>query len=129
MTQERSVVGRVARVPLTEFKKYIISLDIVKIEPLSLASDFLYSSLRFNYYGESLAEYANGTNVLHLTPDLLKKEFILKPGEHIISSFVSKVKPMFELIDILEIQSTQLRQMRDRLLPRLVSGKLKVKTR
>lgn len=127
MTQERSVVGRVARVPLTNFNEYVISLDTAKIVSISLPCDYIYSALRFNYYGESLAEYANGTNVLHLNPELLKKEFLIVPEKKIIISYVHQVKPMFELIDYLQIQNTQLRQIRDRLLPRLISGKLQVK--
>ena len=127
MTQDRLIVGRVARVPLTEFKEYVISLDISKIVSLSLPNDYIYSALRFNYYGESLAEFANGTNVLHLNPELLKKESILIPDEHLINDFVLMVKPMYELMDVLAIQIEQLRQIRDRLLPRLISGKLQVK--
>jgi type I restriction enzyme, S subunit len=127
MAQERSVVGRVARVPLTNFNEYVISLDTAKIVSIDLPSDYIYSALRFNYYGESLAEYANGTNVLHLNPELLKKEFLIVPKEEIVKSYVQQVKPMFELIDYLQIQNTHLRQIRDRLLPRLISGKLQVK--
>jgi hypothetical protein len=34
---------------------------------------------------------------------------------------------MFELIDVLAIEIEHLRQIRDRLLPRLITGKLQVK--
>jgi type I restriction enzyme S subunit len=127
MTQDRLIVGRVARVPLTEHKEYVISLDIVKIVSTKLPIDFIYSTLRFNYYGEHIAQFANGTNVLHLNPELLRKESILIPDEDLIKSFVQTVKPMFELIDVLAIEIEHLRQIRDRLLPRLISGKLEVK--
>ncbi len=127
MTQDRLIVGRVARVPLTEHKEYVISLDIVKIVSTKLSNDFIYSTLRFNYYGEHIAQFANGTNVLHLNPELLRKESILIPDEDLIKSFVQTVKPMFELVDVLAIEIEQLRQIRDRLLPRLISGKLVVK--
>ncbi|WP_343607562.1 restriction endonuclease subunit S [Chryseobacterium oranimense] len=127
MTQERSIVGRVARVPLSEHTNYGISLDICKIEPVGLPKSFVYASLRFNTYGETLAEYANGTNVLHLKPELLKKEWFLMPDLEVINKFVSVVEPLFNKIDILTIQNTQLRATRDRLLPRLISGKLQVK--
>jgi len=126
MTQDRLIVGRVARVPLTEHKEYVISLDIVKIVSTKLSNDFIYSTLRFNYYGEHIAQFANGTNVLHLNPELLRKESILIPDEDLIKSFVQIVKPMFELVDVLAIEIEHLRQIRDRLLPRLISGKLEV---
>lgn len=127
MTQDRLIVGRVARVPLTEHKEYVISLDISKIIPLELPPEFLYSTLRFNYYGESLAELANGTNVLHLSPDLLKKYSLLIPPQTLTESFSEKVKPIYDLMDVLAIQNNHCRQIRDRLLPRLISGKLQVK--
>jgi restriction endonuclease S subunit len=110
-----------------EHKEYVISLDIVKIVSTKLSNDFIYSTLRFNYYGEHIAQFANGTNVLHLNPELLRKESILIPDEDLIKSFVQTVKPMFELVDVLAIEIEQLRQIRDRLLPRLISGKLVVK--
>lgn len=127
MTQDRSVVGRFARVPMTEYEEYVISLDIAKIVSKKLPNEFLYSTFRFNYYGQNLAEYANGTNVLHLIPELLKKEFILIPTDPIIKEFVKKVKPLFELFDIYSIQNSKIKEIRDRLLPRLISGKLQVK--
>ena len=127
MTQDRLIVGRVARVPLTEHKEYVISLDIAKIISLKLPPEFLYSTLRFNYYGESLAELANGTNVLHLSPDLLKKYSLLIPPNELTESFAEKVKPIYDLMDVLAIQNNQSREIRDRLLPRLISGKLEVK--
>lgn len=127
MTQDRLIVGRVARVPLTEHKEYVISLDIAKIISIELPPEFLYSTLRFNYYGESLAELANGTNVLHLSPDLLKKYSLLIPPQSLTESFSEKVKPIYDLMDVLAIQNNQCRQIRDRLLPRLISGKLQVK--
>lgn len=127
MTQERSIVGRVARVPLSEHTEYGISLDICKIVPIGLPKSFVYSSLRFNTYGETLAEYANGANVLHLNPELLKKEWLLIPDLELINSFTSIVEPIFNQIDNLNIQNTQLKEIRDRLLPRLISGKLQLK--
>ncbi|MCD6069303.1 MAG: restriction modification system specificity domain protein [Bacteroidetes bacterium] len=127
MTQDRLIVGRVARVPLTEHREYVFSLDIVKLVPQSLQSDFLYSTLRFNYYGEHIAQFANGTNVLHLNPELLRKESIIIPDKDLIDRFVSISKPIYEQIDILAIQIEHLRQIRNRLLPRLISGKLELK--
>jgi type I restriction enzyme S subunit len=42
--------------------------------------------------------------------------------------FKQMVEPMFQQVEILNQQNTQLRQIRDRLLPRLISGKLEVKS-
>jgi type I restriction enzyme S subunit len=54
--------------------------------------------------------------------------FILIPSDDLLKSFDAIIKPIFEMISTLEDQNDKLRQIRDRLLPRLISGKLEVKT-
>ena len=44
----------------------------------------------------------------------------------LIENFSSTTKPIFQQIETLTQQNAQLRQIRDRLLPRLISGKLEV---
>ncbi len=53
--------------------------------------------------------------------------FILIPDKSVINEFDKIIKPIFEMVSNLDEQNTQLRQIRDRLLPRLISGKLEVK--
>lgn len=53
--------------------------------------------------------------------------FILIPDKSVIKEFDKIIKPIFEMVSNLDEQNTQLRQIRDRLLPRLISGKLEVK--
>jgi type I restriction enzyme S subunit len=53
--------------------------------------------------------------------------FILLPDDKLIKSFEKIVQPIFHQINILQNTNTQLRLIRDRLLPRLISGKLQVK--
>ena len=56
-----------------------------------------------------------------------KPDDVIGP-EDIKAAFHDLVLPMQKQIAILGNQNTQLRQIRDRLLPRLISGKLQVKT-
>jgi type I restriction enzyme, S subunit len=53
--------------------------------------------------------------------------YILIPPEILLDKFDKIIKPIFDLKDSLQQQNIQLRQIRDRLLPRLISGKLEVK--
>ena len=53
--------------------------------------------------------------------------FILIPKNDLLNQFDKIIKPIFEQLNNLQQQNAQLRQVRDRLLPRLVSGKLMVK--
>lgn len=74
MTQERAVVGRVARIPKTEFSEMVISLDAAKIVlKKNIPQSFFYATLRFGFFGNTIKEFANGSNVLHLKPELAYK--------------------------------------------------------
>lgn len=48
------------------------------------------------------------------------------PPEPIRERFTALVKPMFQMVNQLSLQNDSLRQTRDLLLPRLISGKLRV---
>jgi type I restriction enzyme S subunit len=126
MTQNRELVGRVARVPDINIPKFIISMDLVKIESTSLPTNFLYSFFRYSGIGLKLAEFANGANVLHLTPSLINLEKIIVPTLKLVLEFEKIINPFLEEIDILENKNQLLQQTRDLLLPRLISGKLSV---
>ena len=51
MTQNRVVVGRAACIP-SDFEKYVVSLDILKLTPKNISKSFLYAFLRFSGYGD-----------------------------------------------------------------------------
>ncbi|MDA0199225.1 MAG: hypothetical protein OT643_10660 [Bacteroidetes bacterium] len=58
--------------------------------------------------------------------DLITKP-VLIPIDDLQKKYSEIVKPFFEQINILSKQNIHLRQIRDRLLPRLISGKLQAK--
>ncbi|MDQ0496953.1 restriction endonuclease subunit S [Paenibacillus brasilensis] len=58
--------------------------------------------------------------------DVLRKVEYLLPPEHLIKYCFKHMKPLFEKIRLLNKQSHLLRQTRDKLLPRLMSGELEV---
>ncbi|MBP6236520.1 MAG: restriction endonuclease subunit S [Saprospiraceae bacterium] len=129
MTQDRAVVGRVARIPKTEFQEMIISLDSAKIVPdKKLPNAFFYATLRFGFFGNTIKEFANGSNVLHLKPDLAyQMKSIIPDDEALIKKFDKLIEPYFNLVDNLNLENQNLKKTRDLLLPRLISGKLRVK--
>ncbi len=58
--------------------------------------------------------------------DTFKMIFIELPNQAIINQFNIKIKPIFQLIDTLQKQNTKLREARDILLPKLMSGQIEV---
>lgn len=126
MTQDRAVVGRVARVPKLDFEYAIISLDCVKLVPKIYSSTFTYCYFKYSGFSEYIKEFANGANVLHLSPNQIGKQKILLPPKQLVESFDAIVIPIFAQLNILEESNEKLEIIRNNLLPRLISGKLSV---
>jgi type I restriction enzyme S subunit len=126
MTQNREVVGRVARVPDLGEKGAVISLDVIKLVPKRVSASYLYSYMRLSGFGEFIKEFANGTNVLHLKPELVVQQRLVMPPKALQDKFVAIVEPIYAQIDALNKAIDHLVPTRDMLLPRLISGKLPV---
>lgn len=126
MTQNREVVGRAARIPGIGEKGAVISLDVIKLTPKTVSASFLYSYMRLSGFGEFIKEFANGTNVLHLKPELVTRQKIVIPPQHLRERFVAIVDPIYDKIDALNEAVDRLSASRDMLLPRLISGTLDV---
>ncbi len=127
MTQDRVVVGRVARVPDLGSKGAVISLDVIKLVPHAITNSFLYSFMRLSGFGDYIKDFANGANVLHLKPDLVIKQKILIPSKSLQEKFSVLVEPIYEQMNILSTINKNAVLTRNLLLPRLISGKLSIK--
>jgi type I restriction enzyme S subunit len=127
MTQERRIVARAARVPDMTEKTFVFSMDLVKVMPREdIPSDYLYGMLRFSRFPDEVKQHANGANVLHLRPDRITEfEFPLGP-KRLRDQYDSVMAPIYQEQDVLQNKSDILRQARDLLLPRLISGEIDV---
>ena len=126
MTQDRAVVGRAVRIPNFGERGAVISLDTVKLVPKNINNVFLYAYMRHSGFADFIKEFANGTNVLHLKPELITKQTIVIPPRQLQDEFAHKVSPLYSQADLLGETNKRLATTRDRLLPRLISGKLSV---
>ena len=85
--------------------------------------EFLYLYLKRYEYGSLGSTSSIATAVNSKT---IKGMKLLMPNADIIKSFSHKARPLFEQIRIKQQESRRLSQLRDALLPRLMSGELKV---
>ncbi len=129
LTQAAEVIGRPARVQVTPpYKTLVASLDLAVVRPIDghFPSSFLLGLLGSNRFHEHARSHANGSTVLHLSnravPDFT---FPLPPMRDILS-FASAADPLFALIDKVAEMNRRLEQIRDGLLPKLVSGQVRV---
>lgn len=130
LTQLAEVIGRAARIESSEkYPNLVASLDLVIVRPKndSVSNDFLYCLLAYSDFPEYSYGYINGTTVLHLSPSALQTYQFRKPPEKLIKSFSSIVQPIFSKIFLQNKESRSLTEIRDILLPKLVSGQIRLK--
>ena len=87
--------------------------------------------LTFLYHWLKLAKphfemLSGGATFAELTKGTFKRIRILTPSAALVDDFNARVEPMFKQMESLIRSNSQLKATRDALLPRLISGKLKV---
>ena len=125
MTQEKRTVGRVALVPDLHAEA-IISMDLIKLIPQEGSTLFYYALLLFGNYSELVSRFSNGTNVLHLRPEVLNMVDVILPDKQLQEKFVTKFTAIVDRIDALQDQIIYTAEARDRLLPKLMSGEIAI---
>lgn len=126
MTQDRRTVGAVALIPEYD-ETAIISTDLVRVKSV-LPNIFLYSMFRFGGFSKFVSEFANGSNVLHLKPSAIRNQLLPIPSNDVINQFDRIITPIVKEMEDLTKLNSNLQQMRDRLLPQLMSGQIDVKS-
>jgi type I restriction enzyme S subunit len=130
ITQDAALIGNpVLVIGRSEYETLIISMDLVKVESNYewLSKVFLYFLMRTRSFKEHCVGYSNGSTVLHLSKDAVPSyEFLIPPTDQIIE-FTSVVNPMIQKINQNISHIRNLEQQRDTLLPKLMSGEVRVK--
>lgn len=115
--------------PMIIFGDHTCKMQLM-VEPFSLAENVIPVSSKGNtpiyflyYLINSLVET---TEYKRHWNELVSKTVLL-PNESLQKKYADLVQPFFEQINNLNKQNIELRNLKDRLLPRLISGKLRVK--
>lgn len=130
---EGQLLGRTCYITeeiLTAYGDKVIAASFCKqIRTTSIPSLYLYYFLNYLYDTGMIESYqtqSTGISNYQFEP-FLKFQQIILPTQELMQSFHDRVMLMQKQIGTLGQQNIQLRQTRDRLLPRLLSGKLKVR--
>ena len=129
LTQNADIIGN-AELLLSsgEYKSVVASMDLVKVTSKENFNQFLLASLlKSKLFKTHALGYVNGTTVLHLSKKALKEYIIYLPKD---LSLLNKISLYLENV-YLKIsanidENQQLIQLRDTLLPKLMSGELDV---
>lgn len=106
--------------PPTVFASYL-----VRLKPKNLIHSYYLGIIaESDGYKEYIQTVASGAAQPQANAGLMTGFLLFNPTDSLLAKFNSIVEPMFDQKEILEIQNTHLCQIRDRLLPRLISGRL-----
>lgn len=130
LTQKAEIIGNPLLVTSSaEYESMIFSMDLVKILPTTEMADscFAYQILKDQRFKGFALKYVSGTTVLHLSKKAFNEYLLPLPYDfEIIQKYVEIVRPMFEKLVEIESENNRLIKVRDSLLPKLMSGEIRV---
>lgn len=105
----------------------IVSTGFAVIRPNAATPfTYLFFAVTSNSFVDQMTTVAKGAAYPATSFDDFEKTKLLVPSDDLLARFHEKIEPLFRQKHFLQQQSVRLRQMRDLLLPRLISGKLSV---
>jgi type I restriction enzyme S subunit len=130
VTQAGEVIGKPALVmPDLRYRVLVASLDVLVVRPRRRdpPREFFYLLFLTPQFQHHVRGYINGTTVLHLNKDALTGFRFASPPEQAMKVFAAIVGALFNQVLTLARETLALTDLRDALLPKLISGKLRVK--
>lgn len=129
VTQAAEVIGRPAIVRGTGgYRRLVASLDTVIVRPRgsSMTRAFLYFLARAEAFVAHTYAHTTGTTVLHLAKEAVPSFMFARPSTQLVEQFDALASPALDRIQALQEESETLAALRDTLLPKLISGELRV---
>ena len=129
LTQNAEIIGNAEMILNTgKYSELIFSMDLVKVSPKSNLSAFLILLLLKNKYFKShCLGYVNGTTVLHLNKSALPEYRLAFPrNTNCLNMLNNVVENIYKNIAKNNNENQRLSEIRDSLLPKLMSGEIDV---
>ncbi|MCW3787225.1 restriction endonuclease subunit S [Plebeiibacterium sediminum] len=129
LSKEGDTLGFPAFVPETKGIRYLHNQRLGKVEYKNedVGPNYLYYSFCTKRYRDEIVGSASGTTVKHTSPTKICSHKIVKPEKLIVEYFELHCQSLQDRIQENEIQIEQLTTLRDTLLPKLISGEVRVK--
>jgi type I restriction enzyme S subunit len=129
LTQRAEVIGRPIRVERLDFVgAFTASLDFVIVRPRGeMTNEVLLAVLSQQEFRDHALAHCNGTTVLHMNSRALPSFELLVPSPDVIAEVTAIMHPLLTRSDVARRESRLLVQLRDALLPKLLSGELRVR--
>lgn len=126
MTQDRVILGSPCLVPDFEYEKIIFTHHIFAIRNLKIPRNFLYYYFKSKDFRERAEGYATGTTVLALPQKGVVGIDLYLPNVDILERFNELIQSFIDKMNNLDKENELLKRIRDVLLPKLMSGEIRV---
>ncbi|MDR3668596.1 MAG: restriction endonuclease subunit S [Ignavibacteriaceae bacterium] len=130
ITQEADVIGNPALIiEDPRYKTLIMTMDLVKVVPKDnkFSIPFIYHLMRTREFKFHCLGCSNGTTVLHLSKSAIPSFSFPKPNFEKVKLFTIEADKLTKKFLINHSQIRTLTQLRDTLLPKLMSGEVRAK--
>lgn len=131
VTQAAEIIGRPAIVSSSgEFMTLVASLDVAIVRPKDSKAtprEYLYQALADRRFVEHALAHVTGTTVLHLAKTAIPSYQMVVPGEDLPLAYDSICGAFREIILKNDYQNRTLAETRDYLLPKLMSGEVRIR--
>ena len=128
VTQDRNHIGAPFIIPKTYENKSIASATntfIVRIAN-EFSREFLYQTFKSKRFRQEMIASAKGTAIIHVSKDSVLNFKFCKPTNSIIENFSKLTQPIVYKLENNRDEIATLSELRDTLLPKLISGELKI---
>lgn len=119
-----SLTGNVGRVCLVNGENYLLNQRVAKLD--SKFKGYTYCLFRSKDMFDAMNNLANGAAQQNLSPIRTGNIEILIPNDTLLADFEEIINPIIKKILILNKEISELKQARDRLLHKLMSGEIEV---
>ena len=130
LTQNAEVVGNPAIILSTAgYEKLIMSMDLTKVvsKDTRITSPLLHSILSTRKFKEHALGYVNGTTVLHMSKKAVPEFQLAMPKNlDILKNLTTILDDLYYMMSEAHQENLRLSTLRDTLLPKLMSGEIKV---
>jgi type I restriction enzyme, S subunit len=128
LTQGAEVIGRCLRMPaLPQFEKYVASLDVAIVRSKGeIPQSVLCALLAHPEFRDHCLGFVNGTTVLHMSKAALETYTLPLLAPEQVANLADRIEALAGQQDRAFVELHHLQQLRDFLLPGLISGELRV---
>jgi type I restriction enzyme S subunit len=129
LTQRAEVIGRPVRVPnSSREERWVASLDLAIVRPIgSLTREVLFALLATKDFRNHALSYCNGTTVLHMSMKALSEYQFRIPDIAQAEKTSIQMRSLFARSDQVRNENLILAELRDTLLPKLMSGEIRLR--